>query len=193
MSTTQSEHFTMDAATQTQYNNLYAQDGDVRYKALNTMLQAMEQRVDWAYEVWDDLVAHLRDKNGHVRAIAAQILCNLVGSDTEKRMLDDFAALLNLTKDEKFVTARHCLQALWKVGLAGTDQQQLVVNGLAGRFSDCIAEKNCTLIRYDIIQGLKQLYDEAKDETIRERALALIATEQDEKYRKKYASVWKRR
>jgi hypothetical protein len=108
-------------------------------------------------------------------------------------MLDDFAVLLNLTKDEKFVTARHCLQALWKVGLVGTDQQQLVVNGLAGRFSDCIAEKNCTLIRYDIIQGLKQLYDAVKDEAIRERALALIATEQDEKYRKKYASVWKSR
>jgi hypothetical protein len=181
----------MDATIRTHYDNLYAQDGDVRYEALNSMLQATEQRVDWVYEVWDDLVAHLHHENGHVRAIAAQVLCNLARSDTEKRMLGDFDALLTLTKDDKFVTARHCLQALWKVGLAGTDQQQIVVNGLATRFKDCVAEKNCTLIRYDIIQDLKQLYDAVNDEAIRERALDLIATEQDEKYRKKYASVMK--
>ena len=52
-------------------------------------------------------------------------------------------------------------------------------------------EKNCTLIRYDIIQGLKNLYNEVKDETIKEKALELIETEEDLKYRKKYASVWK--
>jgi hypothetical protein len=47
------------------------------------------------------------------------------------------------------------------------------------------------LIRYDIIQGLRNLYDEVKDEKIREKALALIETEEDTKYRKKYATVWK--
>ena len=62
---------------------------------------------------------------------------------------------------------------------------------MAGRFQECITEKNCTLIRYDIIQGLRNLYDEVKDEKIREKALALIETEEDTKYRKKYATVWK--
>jgi hypothetical protein len=181
----------MDATTRTQYDNLYVQDGDLRYAALNYLLRATESHVDWAYEVWDDLLAHLQHKNNHVRAIAPQVLCNLAKSDPEQRMMRDFAALLAVTKDEKFVTARHCLQALWKVGAAGAPQQQFVLDGLAGRFSECISEKNGTLIRYDIIQGLKQLYDHTKDEQIRARALALIATEQDEKYRKKYASVWK--
>lgn len=181
----------MDIATRTQYDNLYAQDGTVRYGAFNDILSMTEQRVEWAYEVWDDLVAQLHHENNHLRAIAAQVLCNLAKSDTENRMQSDFAALLAVTKDKKFVTARHCLQALWKVGLAGAAHQQLVLDGLANRFSECMAEKNCTLIRYDIIQDLKQLYDEMKDEQIREQALALIATEQDEQYRKKYASVWK--
>lgn len=181
----------MDIATRTQYDNLYAQDGTVRYEALNAMLKATEQRVDWAYEVWGDLVAQLHHENNHLRAIAAQLLCNLAQSDAEQRILHDFDALLATTKDKKFVTARHCLQALWKVGLAGAEQQQIVLDGLAQRFSECIAEKNCTLIRYDIIQDLKQLYDEVKDEQIQAQALALIATEQDEKYRKKYASAWK--
>jgi hypothetical protein len=58
-------------------------------------------------------------------------------------------------------------------------------------FRDCATEKNCTLIRYDIIQGLRKLYDDVQDETVRETALALIATEADSKYRKKHASLWR--
>lgn len=181
----------MEPTTQASYDNLYAEDGDVRYAAMNYILNVTEQPVDWAYEVWDDLLARLQDKNGHVRAIAGQVLANLAKSDPEQRMLHDFTALLNGTRDEKFVTARHTLQSLWKIGAVGPDQQQVVVEGLAHRFDECATEKNCTLIRSDISAGLKQLYDAVKDERIRERALALIATEQDEKYRRKYASVWK--
>lgn len=181
----------MEPTTRTQYDNLYVADGDVRYAAMNAILAQTEQPVDWAYEVWDDLLAHLHDKNNHVRTIAAQVLCNLAKSDPEQRMLHDFAAILAVTKDKMFVTARHTLQALWQVGAAGARQQQVVLAGLTSRFNECMAEKNGTLIRYDIIQGLKLLYDAVQDESIREQALALIATEDDEKYRKKYASVWK--
>jgi hypothetical protein len=102
---------------------------------------------------------------------------------------------LAVTKDEKFVTARHSLQSLWKVGAAGKKQRKILVEGLERRFKECITEKNCTLIRYDIIQGLRNLYDAAtvKDEKVREKALELIETEEDLKYRKKYASVWRSR
>jgi hypothetical protein len=96
-----------------------------------------------------------------------------------------------VTKDEKFVTARHCLQSIWKVGAAGKKQQKMVVDRLAGRFRDCDTEKNCTLVRYDIIQGFRNLYEEVKDEKVREKAMELIETEGDSKYRKKYAALWK--
>lgn len=183
----------MEPTARTQYDNLYAQDGNLRSEAFHALLRVTDQPVDWAYEVWDDLVARLQHKDGHQRAIAAQILCNLAKSDPEMRMVNDFAALLAVTKDEKFVTARHCLQAIWKVGAAGMQQRQLVIDGLAGRFDECLAEKNCTLIRYDIIQGFKQLYETVQDQQVKMKALELIATEQDQKYRKKYASVWKAR
>jgi len=80
---------------------------------------------------------------------------------------------------------------LWKVGAAGKEQQAMLLEGLELRFKECGDEKNCTLSRYDIIQGIKNLYDEVKDEKIREKALELIETEEDLKYRKKYAGVWK--
>lgn len=53
-------------------------------------------------------------------------------------------------------------------------------------------EKNGTLIRFDIIQGLRKLYDRDQDETVRQKALELMETEADLKYRKKYASVWRK-
>jgi hypothetical protein len=172
-------------------DNLRSQDRDLQNKAFSYVLEATDKPVDWAYEVWDDLVAGLTHKDNHVRAISAQVLCNLAKSDPQRRMLNDFDALLAVTRDERFVTARHCLQALWKVGAAGRPQQQKLVEGLTRRFQDCVAEKNCTLIRYDIIVDFRNLYDAINDETIRGQALALIETETDPKYRKKYASVWR--
>jgi hypothetical protein len=183
----------MDTATQENVRNIRSSDRELQNKAYTNLLAATESPVDWAYEVWDEMVASLTHKDNHVRAIAAQILCNLAKSDPDRRMLRDFDALLAVTKDERFVTARHCLQALWKVGAAGKEQRQVLLDGLECRFRECPAEKNCTLIRYDIIQGMRSLYDEMNDESIRQRALALIGTEDDVKYRKKYASVWRQK
>ena len=83
------------------------------------------------------------------------------------------------------------MQSIWKVGVAGEEQQKRLVDGLEQRFEECITEKNCTLIRFDIMQGLRNLYDEVTDEQVKEKALGLIETENDLKYRKKYTSVWR--
>jgi hypothetical protein len=183
----------MDSVTAARWENLLSQDGAARLEALNGMLAATEQPVDWAYEVWDALVATLRDKDNHQRAIAAQLLCNLAKSDPEQRALRDLDALFAATRDERFVTARHSLQAIWKVGAVSPDHQRRVVERLATRFREASAEKNGSLVRYDIIVGLRNLYDQVRDEGVRETALALIATEADSKYQKKYAAVWRKR
>jgi hypothetical protein len=181
----------MNKATQTNLNNLWSSDRDLQNQAFTAILKATDKPVDWAYEVWDEVVANLSHPDNHNRAIAAQVLCNLAKSDPKGRILKDFDALLAVTRDERFVTARHCLQVLWKVGAAGKKQQKRLVDGLAVRFAECTTEKNCTLIRYDISQSLRNLYDAAHDETVRERALELIETEPDLKYRKKYAGLWR--
>jgi len=181
----------MDQITRINLDNLRSEDRELQHQAFMYLLEATDQPVGWAYEAWDEMVASLTHKNNRVRAIAAQVLCNLAKSDPQKRMLKDFEALLAVTKDLRFVTARHCLQSIWKVGTAGVEQQEFLVLGLEGRFKGCLTEKNCTLIRYDIIQGLRNLYDEVKDERVRAKALELIETEDDLKYRKKSASLWR--
>src|SRR6185369_13859948 len=149
----------MDKTIRTHLDNIRSEDGQLQNKAYSTLMDKTEKPVDWAYEAWDELVEGLTHKDNHVRAIAAQLLANLAKSDPKGRMFKDFEKLLNVTKDERFVTARHCLQSLWKIGLAGKKQQQLVVNGLEQRFHECVTEKNCTLIRYDIIVDLRNLYN----------------------------------
>lgn len=154
------------------------------------LMAAAEQPVDWAYAVWDRLVADLTHKDNRRRAHASQLLANLAKSDPEQRILNDFDKLLAVTKDERFVTARHCLQALWRVGVVGQPQHNVYLAGLERRFAECASEKNGTLLRYDILQSLRTVYDIVKDEAIRAQALALIETEADAKYRKKYAALW---
>lgn len=182
----------MDKAIRKYLDNIRSDDAQLQNKAYSTLMEKTEKPVDWAYEAWDELVEGLTHKDNHVRAIAAQLLANLAKSDPKGRMFKDFDKLLNVTKDEKFVTARHCMQSIWKVGLGGRNAQQLVMKGLEKRYHDCVKERNCTLIRYDINVALRNLYDATTSSEIKERALELIELETDLKYKKKYTSVWKK-
>jgi hypothetical protein len=181
----------MDATVREHVAAIRSGDRTTQGEAFTALLAATEQPVDWAYEVWDDLLEALSSKDNRLRSIASQLLVNLARSDPDGRILNDFSSLIAVTRDEKFVTARHCLLALWKVGLVGEKHRKMVLKGLAGRFADCAAEKNCTLIRYDIARTLRKLYDATRDEAIRKKALEFIETEPDVKYRKKYADEWR--
>jgi len=181
----------MDKLTRTHLDNIRSKDRELQNQAFFYILNKTEKPVDWTYDVWDEMIAGLSHPDNHVRAIAAQILCNLAKSDPQERILKDFNALVEVTKDERFVTARHCLQALWKVGIAGKKQQKIYMDALEGRFKKSTLEKNSTLIRYDILQSMRNVYDAVKDKKIKEKALALIELEEDLKYRKKYATLWR--
>lgn len=181
----------MDKSTRAILDDLRSPDGERRSQALSAIIVATDTPVDWAYEVWDEAVANLRHPDNHQRAIAAQLLCGLAKSDPERRMLRDLDALLVVTRDARFVTARHALQSIWKVGAASAELRQRLVARLSERFQGCDMEKNGTLVRYDIIESLRKVYDATYDAQVREAALALIATEADLKYRKKYAALWR--
>jgi hypothetical protein len=68
----------------------------------------------------------------------------------------------------------------------------MYAEGMSERFKECIKEKNGSLIRYDILVSMRNVYNKVKDEAIREKALALIESEKDLKNKKKYATVWKK-
>ena len=170
---------------------LRSPDKERQNGAFQALMAASQEPVDWAYAVWDDLLRIVVDGDNRQRAIAGQVLCSLAASDPKDRMVKDVKVLLVVTKDERFVTARHCLQSLWKVGVAGERQREALMKGLVLRFKECAVEKNCTLIRYDILASIRRVYDTVGDEKLRGLAKSLIGLEDDLKYRKKYTALWR--
>lgn len=181
----------MDSETRMLFDLLEESDKETQYKAFVLLLEAMEEKVNWTYEVWDDLVEDLSSIDNHKRARAGQFLSYLAISDPEKRIVKDFSKVWKVTYDERFVTARHTLQASWRIGLAGEEQKELLLNHYKRRFKEAENEKNDTMIRSDITKNLKQLYEVLQDVKIKEMSLKLIDKEQDLKYRKKYEKVWR--
>jgi len=102
----------MHKSIRSSIDDLRSEDRELQNKAFFHILKLTEKPVEWTYEVWDKMLEGLSHKDNHVRAISAQVLCNLAKSDPNGRMLKDFDKLLAVTKDERFVTARHCMQSL---------------------------------------------------------------------------------
>lgn len=181
----------MEASVHQHIENIRSNDKHRQNQSYETLLQETNEVVDWAYDVWDDLLNLLKTGDNHQRSIAAQVLSNLTKSDPQNRMQNDLDHLMQGTKDEKFVTARHTLQCLWKIGVEGEELRQKLIHELSKRYTECETEKNSTLIRYDITEVFRKIYDNVGDPAIVEKSFALINQEKDEKYRKKYTAVWK--
>lgn len=171
--------------------DLWGSDRPAQNAAFTALMAATSAPVPWADDVWAEVVANLDHADNHNRAIAAQLLCNLAAHDSTHRILGDLDALVSVTRDQRFVTARHCLQSLWKLGTAGPAERDAIVAALEGRYRDCVTEKNATLIRNDIVEGLRRLFDATSDPRIESTARALIELEPDPKYRRKYSNHWK--
>jgi hypothetical protein len=165
-------------------------DRDAAYKAFVDLMTLAQEPVTWSYEVWDQLVGDLSHRDGHKRAFAAQLLARLAISDPEHRMRRDFAALAKAMRDEKTVTARHALQSIWRVGLAGPDRLALVLDALGKRFRACSSEKHASLVRTDVITSLGHLFCATGDPSIEACAERLIASDRDEGARRKQRSSW---
>lgn len=173
------------------FDDLWSKDRAAQNAAYAAILPMAETPVDWAYEVWDEVVARLASADNHDRAIAGQLLPRLALSDPEGRIIGDLPRLMRVTDDEKFVTARHTIQSLWRIGLAGSPARTALLAAVERRFDDCARHKNATLIRFDLLQGLRRLADATSDDDIRPLAERLVASEPDEKYRKKYSTLWR--
>ena len=181
----------MDELTRKHIQNLHiTNDADTRYQSYKYMLAVTQEPVQWSYEIWNEMLTMLKDGDNHQRSIAAQVLSGLAKSDPEKRMVKDVEQIFTVTHDEKFVTARHALQSLWKIAIVSPELLKIVTDRLAERYNNAMSEKNGTLVRSDIIELFKKIYDKTQDEKVKHRALSLIEKEEDPNYRKKYLGSW---
>ena len=64
----------MDNTIKTYFINLESEDKALQYEAFMAIMEATKEEVDWAYEVWDELVAGLTSPDNHKRSRYAQFL-----------------------------------------------------------------------------------------------------------------------
>ncbi len=112
------------ASVRSAIDTLAAADAQGIGDAFSTLQQAVTQKVDWADDVWDELIALLTSPNNRVRSIAGQTLSALARSADHRSVSRDLSAILEATHDERFVTARHVLQSIWRIGLCGAALRQ---------------------------------------------------------------------
>lgn len=163
----------------------------VHGQCFELLQRVCERRVDWADAAWPLLLDLLSNKDNRVRSIAGQTLCSLASSASSRLVVRDLDALIEATRDERFVTARHILLALWKIGVADAALRTALVARLSARYGSCAGEKNATLVRYDILCTLRRLFEATADEAVKTCASRLIPLEPDAKYRKKYSAAWR--
>lgn len=173
------------------FDDLWSQERDRRQNAYQRALADTVDKVDWAETVWDETVERLTDTDNHNRSIAAQVLCHLARS-APGRAAADLPSIIAVTHDERFVTARHTLQSLWRIGLADEACRARVIEALETRFLDCTDEKNATLIRNDIVEGLARIHRLDPKAGTDELVTDLIGRETDPKYRSKYQRTWRK-
>jgi|1186.fasta_scaffold346213_2 hypothetical protein len=181
----------MDKRVHALFADRESSDRSAAYQAVGGLFEMTNRPVAWAYDVWDQLVADLKHSEGHTRAFAAQMLVRLAISDSEGRILRDFKKVAAVMKDGKPVTARHTLQSLWRVGLAGPKHAALVLRALEARFTECEKERGGRIARTDVITSIGTLAKATGDTAIEARANALIESETDENSRKKQRSAWR--
>lgn len=181
----------LPAAIQEAIRSLASGDRGAQGMSYQRLNKATAERVGWADRAWEGLRPLLSHKDNRVRSISGQTLCNLAPSASSGMVERDLDELFSVTRDERFVTARHVLLALWKVGLRDRQLRRKLLAKLAERFRSADGEKNGSLVRYDILSVMRQLFDATGDESVKAGAMALIPIEQSEKYRKKYAKVWR--
>ena len=181
----------MDTTVREQFDLLSSTDDTLRMVALQTILKLTDQKVDWIYEVWDELLNKIKSENSFQRSIGIMVVCNLAKSDTQDRLSDCLDLLLAHTRDEKFITSRQCIQSIWKVAATGGQALDKILDHLEKRYRECTNEKHYNLIRADIIHSIRSIYDAEKDETLLTLARTLMTEEKEARYQRKYEAILK--
>jgi len=168
-----------------------SKEGKERLKALNQLLKITENKVEWFEEKYDELVEKLNNENSYQRSIGIMLLCNLAKSDKNDKILSILPEIISHTRDEKFITARQCIQNIWKIAITNPQSGMEIMNHLKEQYMSCKNDKHYNLIRQDIIQSLYTIYCHNINEDLKADILNLIEREEDEKYKKKYLQIVK--
>lgn len=95
-------------------DTLTEKNDEIRYAAFLTLQERSIHTPD-VYSYWETLASKLADENSYQRSIGIMLLAENARWDKDDRFSGMIDLYLLSTDDEKFITARQCLQSLVKV------------------------------------------------------------------------------
>ncbi|MGI5839345.1 MAG: hypothetical protein ACOX8W_06745 [bacterium] len=138
----------------------------LRYVAF-LLLQALSETDDRVYRHWDVFAAKLDDANSYQRSLGLMLLAANVRWDKAGRFAAVCDAYLAHCADDKFITARQCIQGLNRI-IDRTEQYNTrIIAALTGLDLAERKESQRKLLLMDSLQVLGQLYRKNKDARIR--------------------------
>jgi hypothetical protein len=174
------------------FNDLDSKDDKIRYPAFKKLQEITEQPVGWIYDKWYLLVDKLSSNNSYQRTIGFMLLANLCKSDTQHRTGCILNNLLNVTEDEKFITARQAFQNIWKIAVIDPSFENTITKYLEKSWVENIHLKNHpNLIKQDIIFSLWNIYKAKNNKSVNDLITHLIVSENDEKFIKALKKILK--
>lgn len=163
--------------------DIESQDDKVRYSAFQTLLTLTEEKVDWVYDKWYDLLEKLDSDNSYQRSIGFMLLANLSKSDIDNRMGQVVTRLIQLFDDEKFITSRQCIQNVWKIAVCNFGHKSLIMDELLKTYYENIhINKHGNLIKQDVIFSMNKIYQSDNDNKVLVKINELIDAETDAKF-----------
>jgi hypothetical protein len=129
------------------------------YHCYYIVSEASQLRPDLFYIYWDDMVLLLDNPNSYHRDMGITILANLTAVDQENKFLDVRDKYYKHFNDEKFMTARCCIQNTKKILKHKSKIIEEVVGMLVDIDKYCrYPEKQRELLKHDIIDVFDEVY-----------------------------------
>ena len=141
---------------------LNEKDDNIRY-ATFLLLQILSKKDDRVYEHWDTFVEKLNDENSYQRSLGLMLIAENIRWDTEDRFGKICTSYLKHCDDEKFITARQCIQGLNSIISQTKKYRKEIIERLTAIDFEKRKDTQKGLLLLDVVEVLGKLYQDEKD------------------------------
>lgn len=146
---------------------LKEKDDNIRYAAF-LLLQSLSAADNRVYRYWETLARMIGDPNSYQRSLGLMLISENIKWDKENKFATICDEYLSHCDDEKFITARQCIQGLHKVLEHSTMYRDQIVNALVKIDLGKRKDTQQGLMLLDIIGVLEKIYDETAEMRVAE-------------------------
>jgi len=144
---------------------LKEKDDTIRYAAF-LLLQLLSINSCKVYKYWDTFAGMIDNDNSYQRSLGLMLIAENVRWDKEEKFGVICSKYLNHCDDEKFITARQCIQGLNRICDYTTKYKNEIVDMLLRVDLDKRKDTQKSLLLMDIIEVLGKIAGDQMDERV---------------------------